>query len=206
MLGNTNIGHCMPSVIKILLYCNKKNNNMYAIRKTLAVLLTFMTAVMHSDAQTVLENRMANNFDRMSTSSGTDSSMSDQEVGSSETRFSLVHKQIHLSFTKQSVLRRLDYDEPCVRYRGIKNMGGWTVLGGGVMSTIGVVVMLNSISSESKVNQFNTGGYILIAGDIIQLVGTIVAVSGKIAYHHHRCVFQMTSKGNSVGLAYHFNR
>lgn len=203
MHENTNIGHCMASVVKILLYYTKKNN-MDTIQKTLTVLLICMTVVMNSNAQAISEISTANNFERMSTSLGTDSSMSDQEVGSSETRFSLVHKQTDLSFTKQSVRRRLDYDEPCARYRSIKNKGGWTVLGGGVISTIGLVLLSKS-NADSNPIQISAGGGMLLAGSITQLVGVIVAVSGKIAYHH-RCVFQMTSRGNSVGLAYHFNR
>jgi hypothetical protein len=199
MHENTNIGHCMAAVVKILLYYTQKNN-MDTIQKTLTVLLICMTVVMNSNAQAISENITANNFERMSTSSGTDSSMSDQEVASSETRFSLVHKQTDLAFTKQSVRRRLGYDEPCARYRSIKNK----VLGGGVISTIGLVVLSKS-SAESNPNQISAGFGMLLAGSITQLVGIIVAVSGKIAYHH-RCVFQMTSRGNSVGLAYHFNR
>ena len=88
---------------------------MDTIQKTLTVLLICMTVVMNSNAQAISENRTSNNFERMSTSLGTDSSMSDQEVGSSETKFSLVHKQTDLSFTKQSVRRRLYYDETCAR-------------------------------------------------------------------------------------------
>ena len=125
--------------------------------------------------------------------------------------FSLSAKQEQFTLGKKSSYNRYDRYESCDRYRKIKNIGGWSILGGGILSTAAVVVIIDGLTQDNYYNsnaptQSEIGLYMLIAGDIIQLAGTIVAITGKIAYRHHRCALHLTSKGNTVGLAYHFNR
>ncbi|GBL35085.1 hypothetical protein EMGBS15_06800 [Filimonas sp.] len=133
------------------------------------------------------------------------------EINIQSAPFSLVTKKEQFSFEKKSFYNRLDGYESCDRYRRVKNIGGWTILGGGILSTVAVGMILDGLNQEFYYNsnapsQSEIGVYMLVAGDIIQLVGTIVAATGKIAYRHHRCALQLTSRGNTVGLAYPFNR
>lgn len=93
------------------------------------------------------------------------------------------------------------YSDQCEQYRKLKNAGGWTILGGGVVSTIGVAMIFNGLGSTEGMAK--NGIQTLIAGDVIQVIGTVIAIVGKANYRHS-CALHMTATGTSVGLAYNF--
>lgn len=117
----------------------------------------------------------------------------------------VLHAQQTFNFLKDSKsLFSNGYDD-CEQSRRLKNAGGWTILGGGIITTLGVYLTFHQAFNDNNYGQqSNTGIYLWVMGDVIQLVGTVVAVTGKIQYKHRSCAYQIKTKGENISVAFNF--
>lgn len=96
----------------------------------------------------------------------------------------------------------------CEQYRRLRRTGGWTLLAGGLVSTVGVGMAIKSVSLDENSNTdrqslANAGFGIIVAGGVVQVIGLVLAVVGKSGYQQS-CAWHLQSSGNTVGLVYQF--
>lgn len=110
--------------------------------------------------------------------------------------------------TKQDLALTFNTFDQCDKYFKLKRAGGYTMLGGGIVTIAGIATSVVGLSV--MVSTFGFGGHelviygagALLTGSIIFIIGSILKIVGNIQYNKN-CFLQLHSSGNNIVLTYH---